>query len=623
MKKKMKRIVAAALSCLVLLGLIPITSQTVGAMTIMDDWGYEIIDDESVAITGYFGNDTEIVIPNTIGEYKVIEIRVPIEYKYTSENGFKTVDSITISDGINTIDDNAFAYCSNLTSIIIPDSVTYIGDYAFYCCKNLSSVKISDNITEISEGVFYGCINLSSIEIPDNVVSIGAMAFEGCQNLSSIKIPENVTAIGDSAFNRCDILSSIDIPDSVISISSTAFKDCNNLNNINVNVNNTIYSSDDGILYNKDKTEIIRCPQNKNNVKILNSVEKIGNNAFYNCKNLTSIEIPNNVTSIGNSAFCGCENLVNIKIPDNVISIGKEAFWWCSNLASIKIPEGVTKIEEFTFDNCTNLITVEIPSSVTSIGLFAFSDCVNLSYIEIYDSVTNIHKDAFDGSENLIIYGYIGSYVESYANSNDIPFVELKNINEEDSATQEIICTGNIKSSINTSEEDLYKAVFNDKEFEQIESGANVSIELKINEISSNTDNTDKLAVETALPSGYKITNYFDITLTSKINETTRQITETNSVIEIEVDIPTETTGTYQVIRLHNGTAEILPTTIKDGKLVFSTDKFSTYAIIYKPALNDVEAGNNSMAVCAVLLAGMSVMAVGAIYLRKKKHVTE
>ena len=136
---------------------------------------------------------------------------------------YSFIKSVVINSGVTSIGDNAFEFCTGLTSITIPDSVKSIGTFAFYDCTGFTSIAIPDSVTSIGERAFYGCTGLTSITIPDSLKSIGDSAFKGCIGLTSISIPDSVTSIGCSAFYFCTGLISITIPDSVISIGDAAF----------------------------------------------------------------------------------------------------------------------------------------------------------------------------------------------------------------------------------------------------------------------------------------------------------------------------------------------------------------------------------------------------------------
>ena len=219
--------------------------------------------------------------------------------------------SITIPDGVTSIDSSAFSGCTGLTSVTIPNSVKSIGESAFSGCTGLTSISVAVGNTKYhSEGnciieteskkLIIGCKN-SIIPADGSVTSIGFGAFSDCKGLTSITIPNSVTSIGSSAFSGCTGLTSITIP---------------------------------------------------------NSVTSIGSSAFSYCTGLTSITIPNSVTTIGSSAFSGCTGLTSITIPNSVTSIGGSAFRGCSGLTSITIPNSVTSIDNYTFYNCTGLTSI-------------------------------------------------------------------------------------------------------------------------------------------------------------------------------------------------------------------------------------------------------------------------
>ena len=148
------------------------------------------------------------------------------------------------------------------------------------------------------------------------------------------------------------------------------------------------------------------------------------------------VKIPEGCTSIGGyyaegdgsflGAFFGCSKLTSIDIPSSVTSIREKAFSFCYGLTDIEIPFGVTNIGEMAFDNCRGLTSIKIPSGVTSIGTATFYDCSNLKSIEIPSGVTSIGEMAFEASGLKTIYGYAGSYAETYAIANGYTFEDVE-----------------------------------------------------------------------------------------------------------------------------------------------------------------------------------------------------
>ncbi|MBR5643551.1 MAG: leucine-rich repeat domain-containing protein [Salinivirgaceae bacterium] len=240
---------------------------------------------------------------------------------------------------------------------------------------------------------------------------IGRSAFENCSGLTSITIPNSVKTIGANAFLGCSGLTSVTIPNSVTSIGNSAFCGCIGLTEINVESANTKYTSENGVLFNKNKTTIVCFPAGKAETEytIPNSVTSIDNSAFRYCSGLTSVTIPNSVTSIGDYAFRGCSSLTSVTIPNSVTSIGSFAFESCSGLTSVTIPNSVTSIGDYAFYNCSGLTSVTIGNSVTSIGIAAFDGCYGLTSVTIPNSVTSIGDYAFSGCSGLTSIAYDGT----------------------------------------------------------------------------------------------------------------------------------------------------------------------------------------------------------------------
>ena len=349
---------------------------------------------------------------------------------YSPFNNNSIVKTVIVENSITSIGGEAFRDCTSLTSVTIPNSVTSIGWGAFDGCTSLTNITIPNSVTSIDHSVFSNtayyndksnwdkgvlylsnclidtndnfnsitdyaikdgtriiadsafeyCRSLTSVIIPDSVTSIGNYAFDGCTSLAGVTVGNGVTSIGAFAFDDCTSLENITIPSSVTSIGDLTFSGCASLLSIEVSNGNRNYSSTDGVLFNKNKTELITYPLGKpdSEYAIPNSVTSVDSYAFDGCTSLTSIIIPNSVTSISLCAFRYCTSLTNVTIGNSVTSIEAMAFDYCKSLTSVTIPNSVTSIGGYAFEYCRSLTSVTIPNSVTSIGDYAFSGCTSL-----------------------------------------------------------------------------------------------------------------------------------------------------------------------------------------------------------------------------------------------------
>ena len=337
--------------------------------------------------------------------------------KESSASGAITIPSEIDGKPVTSIGYNAFSYCTGLTSITIPNSVTSIGTYAFYGCSGLTSITIPNSVTSIGDWAFHGCSGLTSITIPNSVTSIGGLAFHNCTGLTSITIPDSVTSIGGWAFNGCTGLTSI-----------------------NVASGNNYYSSNNGVLFNKKKTALIRYPEGKSQ---------------------TSYTIPNSVTSIGNYAFCGCSGLTSITIPNSVTSIGNYAFWGCSGLTSITIPDSVTSIGGVAFDGCTGLKDVYYTGSKDeweAISIGEYNDRLlnaTIHYNGNDDSVLSLNRSEMTVSNNVCPYLYASIRNNSEYEKSDLVWTSSNpNVAVVDRTSGVInpVCVGDTVITVSTSD---------------------------------------------------------------------------------------------------------------------------------------------------------------------------
>ena len=269
----------------------------------------------------------EIVIPDSVTEIKSngYDTYYGAFFGCTSLSKVKLSNNLTrIGDGAMSVGEGTFSGCTSLAEITIPDSVTSITSSAFYGCTSLKEIIIPDSVTRISWSAFSNCTSLSKVKLSNNLTEIESETFSGCTSLAEITIPDSVTSIGGSAFSGCTSLESVTIGSGVEQLDIDAFLDysnapvvsasCRRLANITVSPENKTYSSVDGVLFNKDKSELLAYPigNKRSSYTIPDGVTKIDQKAFYGCRYIETLTIPASVKEIEASALGNCYDIRTI-----------------------------------------------------------------------------------------------------------------------------------------------------------------------------------------------------------------------------------------------------------------------------------------------------------------------
>lgn len=322
------------------------TTLLLGRMATVDGytWSYCVRNGEATIVAEKDGKHSCAVSPAPTGDLKIP----------ATLDGFK----------ITGIGWESFRGCKGLKSVTIPEGVTHI-DYAFLECADLESVKLPSSLKSIGYGTFARCTKLTSLMIPNGVENIEADAFNA-SGLKSVVIPESVTHIGDRAFCECGELESVTIPAGVARIGNGVFGDCNALKVIQLDSGNPAFTLIDGVLYTKDRSELVMYPNPSATVVIPEGVTSIRGWAFTGGSGMTSVTIPESVTSIGEIAFIGCDGLKSITIPSSVKSIGEHAFERCVELTEVTMLGERPDAPETLFPGCGKLKAIHVPANAKS-----------------------------------------------------------------------------------------------------------------------------------------------------------------------------------------------------------------------------------------------------------------
>lgn len=401
-----------------------------------------------LTITGYNGSAASVEIPASIDGVQVDALQGAF-----SSN--RTVQSVTLPEGMVAIGEKSFWDCTALETINFPVTLVTIGDSAFGGCISLKTdLVFASGLKEVGMLAFSMCYCVEKASLPGTVESIGNGAFDQCSNLRTVTLGEGITRLPKLMFYRCLSLRSLTLPDSLIALEEGVFSQSNvtalhipanvsdihwgafahaeKLATLTVDAANTTYAAKANMIFSKDmKTLIASTLHVPQSVTVPSTVTAIGDYAFIHNKTLKSVHIPPSVRSIGDYAFSN-SGVERIYMEDGVETIGKRAFASADIFVGNICYVGGTEVNSIRFSGCLKEIgegmlfghlpgmTVVLPESLTRIDVH-FIDCCMDIYVP--ETVTYIAPQQLNYTWNeMVIHGVPGSYAETFAKENGYTF---------------------------------------------------------------------------------------------------------------------------------------------------------------------------------------------------------
>ena len=327
----------------------------------------------------------------------------------TGYKGEQPSGDVVIPEGVVRISKAAFKGCNALTSVTLPNSLVKMGLDIFSDCYNLLAINVDEANPMFSSK--HGLLldkggstllvvprGVSSVMLPASVTDFEYDVFNPCQKLASIQVEEGNSAYSSKdglLFNKAGTMliavpyevTSVTLSAAVKEVSGDAFVGREKITAIQVEKENPTYSSMGGLLFNKNRSELIAVPEGVTTVTLPKGVKEIRYNQFADCNALTSVTLSKGVKTIDDHAFINCRNLTSIVIPEGVTKIGARAFWNCKSLTSVVIPASVQTIKNSAFLGCKSLTSVTILAPKVTFGKKVFKGCSNVDTIQLPNGV--------------------------------------------------------------------------------------------------------------------------------------------------------------------------------------------------------------------------------------------
>lgn len=331
--------------------------------------------------------DASYAVPDTVerigrGAFRNSKLQsVTLPASVTTVDGYafcqcSDLQELTLSEGLRYIGFDAFSFCRKLTSVTLPESLKTLDSYAFESDTQLGNITIPAGLTSIGHSVFAGnamtAITVAEgnhfytaidgvlfdkdvtlllaypskkqgwYTVPSTVREIGNNAFAESAALSGVTLPEGLQRIGIYAFSGCSSLTSVHIPASVTAMDPTGlFVFCPNLTSITVSPDHPNYTSIDGVLFNKDCTEICIFPNGmRGDYTVPETITHIVSLSFNTCRYLQSVTFPATVTRIDQAAIFNSSGIKKVTILGQDTVIANNAFTQCVALTTLCGPAG-------------------------------------------------------------------------------------------------------------------------------------------------------------------------------------------------------------------------------------------------------------------------------------------
>ena len=351
-----RRLFSLLLTLAMLLSLLP-AAHALGEEKLPDEDGYgytyRFVTRDTIEITSYYGYESEVVVPATIGGYTVVGIQ-----SFHATEGYSDPNVV-------------------VRKVTLPDTVTYIADDAFYDSDDWSAkthsalreIVLPQSLKTIGKNAFYHNYYLQKIDIPAGVTEIGRGAFASCSNLNEITIRGENTLLHGGAFGEKSGYSVGPFAGKLRELHQQWLYDDSASDFFIWKGQLLDYRGTSKTPVIPDTVKVIGASafwrSDITGVTIPSSVKLIGASAFYECASLTSVDIPGSVERIDNNAFCDCTGMTSVKLNKGLKVIGEGGFNDCEGLTSLVLPEGLTTLEERAFYDCENIERFTFPKSLT------------------------------------------------------------------------------------------------------------------------------------------------------------------------------------------------------------------------------------------------------------------